>query len=87
MTSRGVVPSQQLREFVSSGAIRSTTPIADSQIQPASIDVRLGSTARRVRASFLAGNGRKVLDRMKEFEMHSIDLTNGAGNNYICIVI
>jgi dCTP deaminase len=78
---KGVVPSQTIREFVANGVIHSQTPISTSQIQPASIDVRLGSTAIRVRASFLAGSARKVSDRVKEFEMHSIDLSHGAGTH------
>ena len=48
------------------------------QVQPASLDLRLGPRAIRVRASFLAGRGRRVTDRLDEFRMHEIDLTEGA---------
>ena len=48
------------------------------QVQPASLDLRLGPRAIRVRASFLAGQGRRVADRLDEFRMHEIDLTEGA---------
>ena len=52
----GLLPSQLLREAVAQGReILSPQPIGDDQIQPASIDLRLGEVAYRVRASFLPG--------------------------------
>lgn len=74
----GVLASQQIRGLIDSGALRGTPAITDEQIQPASLDLRLGTIAFRVRASFLTGKGRKVSDRLAEFEMHRIDLTQGA---------
>src|SRR5690606_31716691 len=55
------------------------SPVRPDQIQPASLDLRLGDTAHRVRASFLAGHGRSVEDRLAEFGMHSFPLTAEAG--------
>ena len=63
----GVLPSQRLRALIGSGAISSQTKFVEGQIQPASLDLRLGSVAYRVRASFLAGHGAKVADRLEEF--------------------
>ena len=74
----GVLPSQTIKTMLDSGAIGVDRPIVDGQIQPASLDLRLGTVAYRVRASFLAGEGRKVADRLGEFEMHRIDLSQGA---------
>ena len=74
----GVLPSQTIKTMLDSGAIGVDRPIVDGQIQPASLDLRLGTVAYRVRASFLAGEGRKVADRLSEFEMHRIDLSQGA---------
>ncbi|MDO6731592.1 2'-deoxycytidine 5'-triphosphate deaminase [Marinovum sp. 2_MG-2023] len=74
----GVLASQQIRDLISSGALQGTPEIIDAQIQPASLDLRLGSVAFRVRASFLTGKGRSVADRLSEFEMHRIDLSQGA---------
>ncbi|MCJ7871989.1 2'-deoxycytidine 5'-triphosphate deaminase [Phaeobacter sp. J2-8] len=74
----GVLASQQIRDLISSGALQGTPEIIDAQIQPASLDLRLGSVAYRVRASFLTGKGRSVADRLSEFEMHRIDLSQGA---------
>jgi dCTP deaminase len=57
------------------------------QLQPASLDLRLGTIAYRVRASFLAGAGRRVLDRLAEFEMHRVDLTEGAVLEKGCVYV
>lgn len=83
----GVLSSQQLTGMIASGAIRAELPIGDAQIQPASLDLRLGSVAYRVRASFLAGAGRRVSDRLAEFEMHRIDLSAGAVLEKGCVYV
>jgi dCTP deaminase len=51
----GVLPSQALEKLIAAGAIRARSPILPEQIQPSSLDLRLGVEAFRVRASFLAG--------------------------------
>ncbi len=76
--SEGVLPSQQIRALTEAGAIRADPPILPDQAQPASLDLRLGATAYRVRASFLAGDGRSLRERLGEFEMHRIELSGGA---------
>jgi dCTP deaminase len=87
MTTRGVLPSQSLRALIASGGIVASPAILDAQIQPASLDLRLGPVAYRVRASFLVGNGRKVADRIAEFEMHRMDLTAGAVLEKGCVYV
>ncbi len=74
----GVLPSQTLSELIDAGALTGTPAILRDQIQPASLDLRLGATATRVRASFLAGSGNSVADRLGEFEMHRFSLDGGA---------
>ncbi|MGB5864487.1 MAG: 2'-deoxycytidine 5'-triphosphate deaminase [Sulfitobacter sp.] len=74
----GVLPNQQLETMMASGQIAADPPIDPAQVQPASLDLRLGSIAYRVRASFLAGHSARVVDRLSEFEMHRIDLSQGA---------
>ena len=83
----GVLPSQMLRRLIADGAISAELPIAAAQIQPASLDLRLGRTAYRVRASFLAGAGRRVTDRIEEFGMHQVDLTPGAVLETGCVYL
>jgi dCTP deaminase len=87
MTAKGVLPSQALRAMIATGAIQAGPPIIDAQIQPASLDLRLGNIAYRVRASFLAGHGRKVADRLAEFEMHRVDLSAGAVLEKGCVYV
>ena len=76
-----------LRDLIREGSITATSPITDAQIQPASLDLRLGTVAYRVRASFLAGHGRSVADRVAEFEMHRVDLTQGAVLEKGCVYV
>jgi dCTP deaminase len=83
----GVLPDSSLRDLIATGALAADTPITDAQIQPASLDLRLGPTAYRVRASFLAGHGRSVADRIAEFEMHRIDLRHGAVLEKGCVYV
>ena len=75
-----------LRDLVKSGAISATPAILPDQIQPASLDLRLGSVAYRVRASFLVGAD-SVENRVKEFEMHRVDLTGGAVLEKGCVYV
>jgi dCTP deaminase len=83
----GVLADSALRRMIAEGQISAQTPVIDAQIQPASLDLRLGSVAHRVRASFLAGHGRKVSDRIAEFEMHCFDLTDGAVLEKGCVYL
>jgi dCTP deaminase len=84
----GLLPSQLLREAVAQGReILSPQPIGDDQIQPASIDLRLGEVAYRVRASFLPGARHRVRDKLDLLSMHRIDLTPGAVLEKDCVYI
>jgi dCTP deaminase len=74
----GVLASQQITNLIESQQISGSPAVTPEQIQPASLDLRLGTKAYRVRASFLAGHGAAVADRLAEFEMHQIDLSQGA---------
>jgi len=83
----GVLPDHAIRELIAQGAIAADPAVNDAQVQPASLDLRLGPVAYRVRASFLAGQGRKVQDRIDEFGMHRIDLSQGAVLEKGCVYI
>lgn len=83
----GVLPSQTIATMFQQGQIKSPVNLAVGQIQPASLDLRLGDVAYRVRASFLAGQGRTVAERIEEFEMHRVDLTNGAVLEKGCVYV
>lgn len=87
MTVTGVLAAQHLRQMIDLGQISAATAILAEQVQPASLDLRLGTVAYRVRASFLAGKGRPVADRLAEFEMHRVDLTAGAVLEKGCVYV
>ncbi|MDF1620072.1 2'-deoxycytidine 5'-triphosphate deaminase [Pseudothioclava nitratireducens] len=83
----GVLPDTVLKAMIARGEISAQTPIIPEQIQPASLDLRLGRVAYRIRASFLAGKGRRVDARLEEFEMHRMDLTDGAVLEKGCVYL
>ncbi|MEO0664356.1 MAG: 2'-deoxycytidine 5'-triphosphate deaminase [Pseudomonadota bacterium] len=83
----GVLPSQTLEDMIAAGQITATPAVIPEQIQPASLDLRLGQKAYRVRASFLAGEGQKVADRLTDFVMHEVDLSAGAVLEKGCVYV
>jgi dCTP deaminase len=83
----GVLPSQRLRALIGAGAIDAQAPVEPGQVQPASVDLRLGGFAVRVRASFLPGRGRRVEDRLSDFEMHRFPLEGGAVLEKGCVYL
>ncbi len=87
MTGAGVLPDHAIDALVADGALAADPPILAEQRQPASLDLRLGTVAYRVRASFLAGPGATVEDRLKLFEMHRIDLSDGAVLEKGCVYL
>lgn len=80
----GILPSQKIQEMLSSGEIKGSglSKIDDDQVQPASIDLRLGDYAYPVDTSFLPGKGVKVFEKMRQlddrFDAFGIDLSKGA---------
>lgn len=82
----GVLPSQNIRALIGTGAILSEKPVDPVQVQPASLDLRLGDIAYRVRASFLPGAA-SVAERLGDFAMHEIDLRAGAVLETGCVYL
>lgn len=70
----GILPSQKIRELVESKCILASSKIEEDQIQPSSIDLRLGQIAYRVQASFLPGPTTKVESKIRDLIMTEIDL-------------
>jgi dCTP deaminase len=83
----GIVPSQKLAALIASGHIHAVTPIGIEQIQPSSIDLRLGRVAHRVRASFLPSRESTVAKKLQEFTLHELDLTRPAVLEKGCVYI
>jgi dCTP deaminase len=84
---KGILPDRMIAELVRDGAIKLTRPPAADQIQPASLDLRLGPIAYRVRASFLPGPRTLVADRIRELTLHEIALGNSAVLETGCVYI
>ncbi|HLE08150.1 MAG TPA: 2'-deoxycytidine 5'-triphosphate deaminase [Thermodesulfobacteriota bacterium] len=70
----GVFSCQELKKAISDGLILATPPIEEAQIQPASIDLRLGPKAYRLVSSFLPGKDQKVMDRLGPRSRHRANL-------------
>jgi len=86
--STGILPSHVLKRLIRARReLVATEEIVESQFQPASLDLRLGPAAWRVRASFLPGPTSTVADRLSSVFMHEIDLTGGAVLETGCVYI
>ena len=83
----GILPAQAIRALIEAGGIRPAMAIAEGQVQPASLDLRLGEVAYRVRASFLPGPGASVTQKLSELSLHTIDLTHGAVLETGCVYV
>src|SRR5438874_760845 len=85
--ANGILPDRMIAAMAADGLILPEYPFVESQIQPASLDLRLGDIAYRVRASFLPGPGATVAERIDELKLHEIDLADGAVLETNCVYI
>ncbi len=83
----GILPDRMIASLAQAGAILCTQELESEQIQPASLDLRLGVIAYRVRASFLPGPHTTVAERIDELKLHEIPLGNGAVLETNCVYI
>jgi len=86
-SDNGILPDRMIAALAEEGRIRTTLPFAPGQIQPASLDLRLGAIAYRVRASFLPGPGTAVARRIAELKLHEFALSGGAVLETGCVYI
>jgi len=70
----GVLPSQEIQRLIRAGRIHASEAIDDGQIQPASLDLRLGRLAYRLQASFLPGRESTVQRKLDGLAMVELDL-------------
>ncbi|WP_315918577.1 2'-deoxycytidine 5'-triphosphate deaminase [Mesorhizobium sp. SP-1A] len=87
MRQTGILPDQDIAALFRSGALKSPRPLDADQIQPASLDLRLGDRAFRVRASFLPGPESTVEAKLDRLKLHEIDLSQGAVLETGCVYI
>ena len=83
----GILPSQAISRLIASGKIALAEPPAEGQVQPASLDLRLGAVAYRVRASFLPRAGERVQSKLDDLSLHTISLSQGAVLETGCVYI
>lgn len=86
-TRDGILPAQAIRALADTGEITAAEPFGARQVQPASLDLRLGDVAYRVRASFLPGPGVSVSERLGQLSLHEIDLRDGAVLETGCVYV
>lgn len=87
MRQEGILPDHEIAALFEAGALVAARPLDGDQIQPASLDLRLGVTAFRVRASFLPGRDHLVSDKLARLKLHEIDLREGAVLETGCVYI
>ncbi len=83
----GILPAEDIRQLFAAGAIRAGRALDADQVQPASLDLRLGAVAYRVRASFLPGPSATVAGRLEDVKLHAVDLSDGAVLETGCVYI
>ena len=86
----GILPQQAIETLISEGHVIAPSMGSDdqpTQLQPASLDLRLGHKAYRLRASFLPGEGRAVEQCLPDVRMHEIDLSAGAVLETGCVYL
>ena len=83
----GILTDNGIEGLIANGAIKIAAPLAEAQIQPASLDLRLGEKAYRVQASFLPGRKRTVAERLKDVSLHEFSLAQGAVLETGCVYI
>ena len=84
---QGILPAQAIRALAEAGGITPAEPFGPGQVQPASVDLRLGARAHRVRASFLPGPGGAVAGRLDDLTLHTFDLEKGAVLETGCVYV
>src|SRR5436190_118467 len=85
--TKGILPDRMIAALAEAGGILPAYDFVPDQIQPASLDLRLGATAYRVRASFLPGPRTTVAERIDELKLHEIALGDGAVLETGCVYI
>ena len=83
----GILPILSLSALIDDGTILADEEIDPAQLQPASLDLRVGAKAYRVRASFLPGRAHTVGEKIDTYGMHAVDLRDGAVLERGCVYI
>ena len=83
----GILPDRDIARLNAGGRSSAEGGVDPSQLQPASLDLRLGAVAWRVRASFLPGKSSTVQAKIDRLQMHKIDLSKPTVLEKGCVYI
>jgi dCTP deaminase len=83
----GILPSQAIETLIAEENVKLAEPLLENQLQPASLDLRLGNVAYRVRASFLPAPGERVSAKLDDLQLHAISLSQGAVLETGCVYV
>jgi dCTP deaminase len=83
----GILSDNGIKALYQAGSLKTVRDFDSDQIQPASLDLRLGAKAYRVRASFMPGPGTAVMSKLERLKLHEIDLSEGAVLETGCVYI
>ena len=83
----GILPDRDILALIAEGVIAGTPAPDEAQVQPASLDLRLGPKAYRILSSFLPGPTRTVADKLGDVMTHEIDLTQGMVMEKGCVYL
>ncbi|QYG91323.1 2'-deoxycytidine 5'-triphosphate deaminase [Iamia sp. SCSIO 61187] len=76
-TAPGVLPYQDVLRAIDEGVVRARSPIPQANVQPASLDLRLGAEAHRMRCSFLPDR-ESVRSKLEDYRLETVDISAGA---------
>ena len=71
---KGALSAEQIKDLYMRSFIKCGNPFTDSQIQPASMDLRLSKKCWEVEASFLPGQKATVIQKLSKLKTREIDL-------------
>ncbi len=83
----GTLPAQDIEALIEAANILGARPIAEDQIQPSSLDLRLGPVAYRVQAGYLPGERSTVEAKLDKVLMSEIDITRPTLFERNCVYI
>ncbi|WP_409361550.1 2'-deoxycytidine 5'-triphosphate deaminase [Bartonella heixiaziensis] len=83
----GILADSDIQALINDGVLKARWSFNAAQIQPASLDLRLGEKAYRIRASFMPGSDAKVLDKLERLKLHEFDLQEGAVLETGCVYV
>jgi dCTP deaminase len=83
----GILPRERILALIHRKMVRTGDDFDRAQVQPASLDLRLGRIAHRVRASFLPGKASTVEEQLQQLKSDTVSLESGAVLERGCVYV